>query len=180
MFCIVPSSQMEGHSEMILRCAMLHITPHHTNKIEPRTDGGCVLPRRAYGGEGGWGCAMLDIITQRGGRMGLVGVKRFHGVQRHSRRGPAAQMASEIEKRQKSNKKKYFFITYSTDKPARLIIRLLFGFFSNFQYLSDLSNSKKSSITSETAIMSNLPYLIPMHCKVWRNAPNISSKVIFP
>ena len=42
--------------------------------------------------------------------MRVVGVKRFHGVQRHSRcPPPPAQMAAQIEKLQKSNNEKKFY-----------------------------------------------------------------------
>ena len=43
------------------------------------------------------------------GKMRVSGVKRFHGVQRHSRHGAPAQMASEIENsRQKNDDQKSF------------------------------------------------------------------------
>ena len=57
----------------------------------------CVLPRREL-----WqSMGRMYFVETSIRKMRRVGVKRFHGVQRHSRRRPAAQMAAEIEKRQK-------------------------------------------------------------------------------
>ena len=112
VICIVLSSQMEGRSKTFLWCAMLlllHIIPRsELNAYHQKRRRICVLPRKELW-ESIW---RRYFVEKRRREMRRVGVKRFHGVQRHSRRPPPpAQMAVEIEKLQKSNneKKLYYF-----------------------------------------------------------------------
>ena len=102
IICIVLSSGMEGRSKTILWCAILLLLHIHTQirigRISPaQTNDVCISKKRIVEKSMG----RMYFVEKSIGKMRTAGVKRFHGVQRHSRRRPAAQMAAEIEKRQK-------------------------------------------------------------------------------